>query len=153
MTLLQRLFAKTAERHARRFGFDADHGQWCFCAPVYFEARLDFLSLQADLRTRVNETETAALLAHLNTHFAADGHRFYAPATGLWLLQTPQQGAWPRQSPERACGGDVACHLPKNAISTASILNEIQMLLFEHKVNSEREARGEMPINGVWIWR
>jgi hypothetical protein len=32
------------------------------------------------------------------------------------------------------------------------VLNEIQMLLYTHPVNDEREARGELPVNSVWLW-
>ena len=30
--------------------------------------------------------------------------------------------------------------------------NEIGMLLHEHPVNVEREANGNVPVNGVWFW-
>tara|TARA_Y100001936_G_scaffold249272_1_gene299196 strand:- start:25836 stop:26912 length:1077 start_codon:yes stop_codon:yes gene_type:complete len=32
------------------------------------------------------------------------------------------------------------------------ILNEIQMLLHEHPLNQVREARGDLPLNGIWFW-
>src|SRR5205814_619298 len=32
------------------------------------------------------------------------------------------------------------------------ILNEAQMVLHAHPVNEAREARGEPPINSVWLW-
>lgn len=33
-----------------------------------------------------------------------------------------------------------------------AVLNEIQMLLHEHPVNSAREARGAPTVNGLWLW-
>jgi hypothetical protein len=33
-----------------------------------------------------------------------------------------------------------------------SQLNELQMLLHEHPVNQTREARGELPVNSLWLW-
>jgi hypothetical protein len=33
-----------------------------------------------------------------------------------------------------------------------SQLNELQMLLHEHPVNLAREARGDLPVNSVWLW-
>ena len=33
-----------------------------------------------------------------------------------------------------------------------SLINEVQMLLFEQPVNVARELRGEAPINSVWPW-
>ena len=31
-------------------------------------------------------------------------------------------------------------------------LNELQMLLHDHPVNQAREARGELPVNSLWLW-
>jgi len=44
--------------------------------------------------------------------------------------------------------------LPKGdeAMHWHRIFNEIQMLLFAHPVNEAREARGELPVNSVWLW-
>jgi hypothetical protein len=39
-----------------------------------------------------------------------------------------------------------------DALRWHGIFNEIQMLFFEHAVNQAREARGELPINSVWLW-
>lgn len=32
------------------------------------------------------------------------------------------------------------------------IFNEIQMLLHEHPLNKAREERGELAVNGIWLW-
>ncbi|MGH8743820.1 MAG: hypothetical protein ACREUY_06025, partial [Burkholderiales bacterium] len=32
------------------------------------------------------------------------------------------------------------------------ICNEVQMLLHEQTLNQAREAKGDLPINGVWLW-
>lgn len=51
-------------------------------------------------------------------------------------------------------GKDINHHLPtgKDAKPWHAALNEIQMLLHEHPVNEAREARGEPPVNSVWLW-
>jgi hypothetical protein len=33
-----------------------------------------------------------------------------------------------------------------------ALMNEAQMLLHEHPVNAEREARGEPALNSIWFW-
>jgi hypothetical protein len=33
-----------------------------------------------------------------------------------------------------------------------SLMNEIQMLLYEHPVNLRRERARQLPINGWWLW-
>ena len=32
------------------------------------------------------------------------------------------------------------------------VLNEAQMVLHSHPVNEAREARGEAPVNSIWLW-
>lgn len=51
-------------------------------------------------------------------------------------------------------GGVITEALPRGTDDKIWIrlLNEIQMVLFEHPVNQQREARGELPVNAVWFW-
>lgn len=152
---LQKYFTPKPETLARRLGLSGanDLTHWCMAAPVHFEARLDFLSLTADLRAALSPTEAEALRTHINAHFAADGLQLFQPKPGLWLLQIPEPLPCPQADPAAAQGGDIARHLPKTAIKAASIINEIQMLLHEHQVNHERESRGQLAANGFWLWR
>ncbi|MDO8413281.1 MAG: phosphoglycerate mutase, partial [Gallionellaceae bacterium] len=45
-------------------------------------------------------------------------------------------------------------YLPQgpDALRWNKVFNEIQMLFFDHAVNRAREARGELPVNSVWLW-
>jgi hypothetical protein len=39
-----------------------------------------------------------------------------------------------------------------DAMRFHALMNEPQMLLHEHPVNAEREARGEPALNSIWFW-
>src|SRR2546427_13025592 len=39
-----------------------------------------------------------------------------------------------------------------DAMRFHALMNEAQMLLHEHPVNAEREARGEPALNSIWVW-
>jgi len=39
-----------------------------------------------------------------------------------------------------------------DAMRFHALMNEAQMLLHEHPVNAEREARGEPALNSIWFW-
>ena len=39
-----------------------------------------------------------------------------------------------------------------DAVRFHALMNEAQMLLHEHPVNAEREARGELALNSIWFW-
>jgi hypothetical protein len=61
-------------------------------------------------------------------------------------LQTTPAGA--------ARGAAIDETLPSgpDAVRFHALMNEAQMLLHEHPVNAEREARGEPALNSVWFW-
>ena len=52
------------------------------------------------------------------------------------------------------CGQDIRGYLPDGEDGRAwrKWLNDSQILLHNSPVNAEREARGEWPINSVWLW-
>jgi hypothetical protein len=56
--------------------------------------------------------------------------------------------------PSAARGTTIGDKLPSGADAARfrALMNEVQMLLHEHPVNTEREARGARPINSVWFW-
>ena len=72
--------------------------------------------------------------------------RWYARLAGL------QDATW--TAPETAFGRDVYEALPSGPGSGAvrRLLNEIQMVLHEHPVNSARRGAGLPEINSVWPW-
>ena len=51
-------------------------------------------------------------------------------------------------------GANVRGALPqgKDAAHWHQIFNELQMFLHAHPLNDAREARGELPINSLWLW-
>jgi hypothetical protein len=55
---------------------------------------------------------------------------------------------------EAARGRSVDELLPRgpDALLVQRWVNEIQMLLHEHPINSAREARGALAVNSLWLW-
>jgi len=53
-----------------------------------------------------------------------------------------------------AMGRDIKHFMPEgeDAIWWRKILNEAQMLFFQNEVNEVRESKGELSINGLWLW-
>jgi hypothetical protein len=109
---------------------------------VALAARID--DLDAD--------ETGALLVTLNAHFGGDGLAFHAPRPNAWFVLvdfTPDMTTTPLSLVRGAIypwlpGGNDAGHWRR-------WLSEMQMLLHEHPANSAREARGRVPVTGIWI--
>lgn len=126
-------------------------GCWLRADPVHLNLQRDQLLMAG---VQVSNGEAAALCASLNEHFAGQGLEFFAPHPQRWYVRLdalPQMRATPIS---QVIGGDVRGALPSGADAARwhQLFNEIQMLLFAHPLNEAREARGESPINSVWLW-
>jgi hypothetical protein len=99
------------------------------------------------------QDEADALVATLNQHFAADGLHFVAPRPQRWYLRLARPPVLTTHGLYQAAGRNVHALLPagQEAMRWRALLNEVQMLLFEHPVNVAREERGIAPVNSVWL--
>ncbi len=125
---------------------------WLRADPVHLSIQRDQLILQPDVH--LDAGEAAQLCASLNAHFNEEGLHFFAPHPQRWYLQlevAPEMATYPLA---QVSGRNVHAYLPQGpgALHWHGVLNEIQMLLFEHAANQAREARGELPVNSVWLW-
>ena len=133
-------------------GVPAGVDYWLRADPVSISMQRDQTILQADLA--LSSEEAGQLCASLNAHFMEDGLRFLAPHPQRWYLQLEHEQAMQTYPLPQVVGADMHAHLPygKDALRWHSVMNEIQMLFYEHAVNQAREQRGESPVSGVWLW-
>lgn len=126
---------------------------WFRAAPVHLRPDRDRLLLIAGDRLRPRENEAQLLLHEFNALFQEDGLELVAQG-GEWFLRAPGEPAIQTESLERVSGRYMDEHLPTGpqAWGWIAFLNEAQMLFHSSAVNQEREARGELSINGLWIW-
>jgi len=100
----------------------------------------------------LDDGETGAMIASLNAHFAGDGLTFRAPRPDAWYIL---QDAAPdvTTTPLASVRGPIYPSLPAggDAPRWRRWLSEMQMLLHAHPANTLREARGRVPVTGVWI--
>ena len=131
-----------------------DQGWWLRADPVNLSPERDSLVLTDSQALNISQQEADRLVSDIMEVFVADG----------WILKAPRPDRWylkPREIPEITTtplpdivGHDVHAFLPgnKEAKIWHTILNEVQILLHTADTNSEREARGELPINSMWFW-
>jgi hypothetical protein len=102
----------------------------------------------------VTAGDAQALVDKLNSHFDQMGIEFRAPHPKRWYVKLPRVPELVTHSISEAAGQEVQRHLPTGgeALAWHRMFNEAQMLLHEHPVNEEREARGAPAINSVWFW-
>ncbi|TXT26830.1 MAG: 2 3-bisphosphoglycerate-independent phosphoglycerate mutase [Gallionellaceae bacterium] len=136
----------------RADGIEPGTSYWLRSDPVHLLLRGSQMVLQAEAPPSAGEA--SRLCDSLNVHFAGDGMHFFAPHPLRWYLRLDDEPGIQTRPLSQVAGQDIRAQLPqgRDALRWHAVLNEIQMLFHDHAVNREREARGETPINSVWLW-
>lgn len=126
-------------------------GDWLRADPVNLRLQRDQMLLSGVLP---NTEEARQLCASLNDYLAVQGITFFAPHPQRWYLSLDAPPRICTTSLSELYGRNIRGALPagEDAAHWHQLFNEIQMLLYAHPVNDAREARGELPINSVWLW-
>jgi hypothetical protein len=165
---------RVAENGAAPYSLIADGGEpgkfdWLRADPCSFRAnRSEMIVLDASM-FEVSRAEAEALAETLNRHFADAGLTFYPMQPERWYLRgrreedrrsadgvrdprfnAPFEHAFPPLGVAR--GKPLEVHPGTGAARSHALTNEVQMALHEHPINEGREARGELPINALWLW-
>lgn len=130
-----------------------DERYWFRAEPVHLLADRDRLLLD-ERRPALSPDEALRLVTELNEHFREDGLALEAGSPSRWYLSSREAPDLHTRPPEEAARGDIRPCMPtgKDALRWHARLNEMQMLLHTSPVNAERQARGGIPVNGLWIW-
>lgn len=125
------------------------------CAdPVHLAISGDAVILDATASADLSPEDARSLITHLNAHFAADAMHLSLVSAGEWLLETSRPIDAVTSALPQVHGRSIETHLPQG--SEARLLkrigNEAQMLLHDAAVNLARQGRGQVPINGLWLW-
>jgi len=128
-------------------------GYWLRADPVHLRVMRDRIVLADSSVFELSPQEADALVATISQHFGDALNPFPLHPT-RWYLQLPHAPQLRTTPLSIASGRDINPLLPQgdDARRLRVLLNELQMLLFEHPVNQAREARGELPVNSLWLW-
>jgi len=130
-------------------GLEPGTDHWMRADPVHLRADRDRVLLYPSRDFALAEDEAAALVAALNAHFSGE-FSVHALRPDVWCLQGGRELPVSTLPPGAIAGRDVDAELPDKRWHP--LLNEMQMALYQHPVNTEREARGDPVVNGVWLW-
>lgn len=131
-----------------------DTGWWLRADPVHLRPERDRLILLDTQVVPLNRDEASRLTGEVMEAYDGDGWLLKSPRPGRWYLKPPRAPRIVTTPLPRVVGKDIHPYLPQGKDGKAwhTILNEIQILLHTAAVNSEREQRGELPINSLWFW-
>ena len=133
-----------------KLGLDVNDDYWLFATPVHLVLQRDSFSMAEPLL--LSATEHASLLKTLNAHFKEDDLQF-SQHENTWFLCLKSDPQITTIAPQKLVNRDIQAYLPSGAGAAkfAQLTNEIQMLLFEHAINIEREKQKLLPVNSVWF--
>ena len=134
-------------------GGEARDAYWLRADPVHLRVMRDRIVLAGSDALSLSREEADALAATIGQHFGDD----LSPLPlhpRRWYLRFPVAPHLTTTPLSVAVGRDIDPLLPHggDAMRFRARLNELQMLLHEHPVNQAREARGELPVNSLWLW-
>jgi len=138
---------------ALAYGMDAGQEPgttcWLRADPVHLRADRDRLLLIPSAGFEIAADEARQLCEELNRHFS-DQFTLHTFTPQVWGLQAKTFMDLQSRAPIEIAGLDVDAELPGKRWH--ALLNEIQMALYQHPVNTAREARGAPVVNSLWPW-
>jgi len=113
----------------------------------------DRIVLTDNSTLNLSQPEADALAASIGQHFG-DALCPIPLQPQRWYMAFPHPPQLTTTPLSVATGRDIDLLLPQaaDAMRFRTLLNELQMLLFAHPVNQAREARGDLPVNSLWLW-
>jgi hypothetical protein len=129
--------------------YGRESGDWLRADPVHLRADRDRLLLIPSAGFDLTADAARQLCDELNRHFA-DQFMLEPFAPEIWGLLPKLPLPLQSRPPLDIAGRDIDAELPQK--HWHALLNEIQMALYQHPVNTAREARGAPVVNSLWPW-
>ena len=134
---------------------EADLNQfWVSVDPVQMIPDRDTLVLIPSTDLGITEEESRALLESFNQHFAQDGLKLIFGDAHQWFLSIKQPVAIETTPLYQVAYQSVNHHYPEGPAGNywRQLMNETQMLFYNHEVNHQRRLLNLPEINSVWVW-
>jgi hypothetical protein len=127
---------------------------WLRADPAHLQATRGDLVLARSGDLGLTQDEADSLADALTRHFSPEGLNVSALCPQRWYMRLEQPPTLTTTPPPHALGRSVDPLLPRGpqALAWHRRLNEMQMLLHDHPVNVQRETRGALTVNSLWLW-
>ena len=134
-------------------GLDPGDLAWGLVTPVHWRLGTEQVSLHDPAALQLDEVQSRALLEAVAPLFLSEGFELHYRMPHAWLCRHDALAGLPTASVDRVIGRNVDRWLgadPRGRL-LRRLQNEVQMLLHDHPLNAQREARGELPVNSLWV--
>jgi hypothetical protein len=126
---------------------------WGLLTPAHWRVGHDHIALADPAELHLDDAQSRAFLDAVRGLFESEGFTLAYGSPTRWYAAHESFDALPCASLDRVIGRNVDLWLPTHpkARLVRRLQNEVQMLLYTHRLNDEREARGELPLNSFWL--
>lgn len=126
---------------------------WGLLTPGHWHLGTDQVTMLDPDELALDEATSRALLEAVHDLFESEGFLLVYGAPTRWYLAHESLAHLATASPDRVIGRNVDPWLPpsRSARLWRRLQNEVQMRLYTHPLNAEREARGALPVNSLWL--
>lgn len=138
---------------AAQDGIDTGDLAWGLMTPVHWEVGADQVRLADPAALRLDAAASHELFDAVRPLFESEGWVLVYAAPERWYAAHESLADLPTASLDRAIGRNVDAWLPPSPAGRLlrRLQNEVQMLLYTHPLNDQREAAGELPVNSFWL--
>ena len=130
-------------------------GAWvCLAMPLHYVAEIDNVRLAMDGLLTLSRAEADALAVDFNRLWQDSGLRMTAGRSAELYCIFDSAVEARTSDPQDFLGRHIEEYLPAgtDAPRLKRLMSEMEMWLFEHRVNGDRAARGLPLISGLWLW-
>ncbi|MEO5696615.1 MAG: hypothetical protein ABIQ60_05700 [Burkholderiaceae bacterium] len=146
-----------AARAASQDGIAVGDLAWGLVTPAHWHVGRDHVTLADPAALDLTDAESRAAFEAVRELFESEGFRFEWGAASRWYAAHESLVDLPCASLDRVIGrnvdlwlrGGVALH-PGNRL-IRRLQSEVQLLLYPHPLNDEREQRGALTLNSFWL--
>jgi hypothetical protein len=126
---------------------------WAWITPCHWHVARDHILMHPVDTLQLDEPASRTLLAAIAPYFHEDGMALDFVAPTRWRARGAVFRDLACASLDRVTGRRVDDWLPRAAAARPlrRLQQEMQMLLYTHPVNAEREAAGLSPVNSFWV--
>lgn len=131
----------------------ADHPAW-LVELVHVAPSRDGAALLPARELGITAEQSVALFDSVQSMFAESGFNLHPCDAQRWRIELPAGFSPPCASPEVVSTSSVNDWWPQDMAARPwrRLVNEVQMLWFEHPINATRGQRGLPPVNSLWLY-
>jgi hypothetical protein len=136
----------------RRRGETPDNRPCAWITPCHWQVGAEHIFMRPPAQLELAAGHARQLFDAMQPYFAQDGIELRFDAPDRWLARGEFFAGLPLASLDRAAGSVLDAWMPASAQGRAlrRLQQEMQMLLYTHPANDERERQGLAPVNSFW---